>query len=538
MSNNPPSSNNNNMPTSFVNEGRRLATSPVTAKPITKRRKVNDNAKNDNDSKGKVKAKAVHKYIDPSSKYMVNTFLGTRYESINRYFRESQKTTEKNYLVMSTVLKKLISSIDNKTFTLNNGISKIEIIEKRLKDMEKKLLKTDQIQDASVQKLLQRCALLCKSTNSIEGYNALLEKHLNILIADYIGREGQINAAKAFAKLHGIDDYLDFDVFHEFEKIVTSLKKGRTCKYLIDWCNSNRSKLRKECIYLEMKCRVHEFSQLCLEEDKSNAVAYAVKHFSNTMKGLDSGDKDEFGNDGVSTSEHKMIEISKKAMGLLVFKHPATCGLPRYENMVSNSSWDNLIESFRQAWCVVTRIPNEPRLVCTLRIGLTVMKTAICKPNVRVNTGSKRKRGGSSSSSTNNKNSSSQSIMELNDSSGGGDGDTSKNRNQVNSLHRYVHNFSHKLSTHTHNNHDSCPVCDEHLGKFAANLPRAHKTQSMLICRLSGDVMDQSNPPMAFPNGQVYSLNAIKKMSVNDAVKCPNTGFTCTIDELRKVYIL
>ena len=56
MSNNPPSSNNNNMPTSFVNEGRRLATSPVTAKPITKRRKVNDNAKNDNDSKGKVKA--------------------------------------------------------------------------------------------------------------------------------------------------------------------------------------------------------------------------------------------------------------------------------------------------------------------------------------------------------------------------------------------------------------------------------------------------------------------------------------------------
>ena len=117
---------------------------------------------------------------------------------------------------MSTVLKKLISSIDNKTFTLNNGISKIEIIEKRLKDMEKKLLKTDQIQDASVQKLLQRCALLCKSTNSIEGYNALLEKHLNILIADYIGREGQINAAKAFAKLHNIDDYLDFDVFHEF----------------------------------------------------------------------------------------------------------------------------------------------------------------------------------------------------------------------------------------------------------------------------------------------------------------------------------
>ena len=52
--------------------------------------------KNDNDSKGKGKRqKAVHKYIDPSSKYMVNTFLGTRYESINRYFRESQKQRKK-----------------------------------------------------------------------------------------------------------------------------------------------------------------------------------------------------------------------------------------------------------------------------------------------------------------------------------------------------------------------------------------------------------------------------------------------------------
>ena len=108
-------SNNNseaNMPTSFVNEGRRLATSPVTAKPTTKRRKTGENKStssscSNNSSKN---SRVVNKYLDPSSKYMVNSFLATRYENINRYFRESQKSVEKNYLIMSTVLKKIISS--------------------------------------------------------------------------------------------------------------------------------------------------------------------------------------------------------------------------------------------------------------------------------------------------------------------------------------------------------------------------------------------------------------------------------------------
>ena len=259
-----------------------------------------------------------------------------------------------------------------------------------------------------------------------------------------------------------------------------------------------------------------------------NTIEQAIKH---ALKDLN----DE---DGVSTSEIKMVELSKQSMGLLVFKNPDKCGIARYENMVSNNSWEILIESFRKAWCVITRIPNEPKLACALRIGLTVMKTAVCKPNAFVNAGSKRKRGGSSGSghTSSAKPSNDSNITNESTVTASSNSRDSNNNSHITS-NAYINHFS-PTAMESHHNHDSCPVCDEHLGSFATNLPRAHKSQSMLICRVSGHVMNESNPPMAFPNGQIYSSNAIKKMSVNGAVKCPNTGFTCTVDALRRVFIL
>ena len=36
-------------------------------------------------------------------------------------------------------------------------------------------------------------------------------------------------------------------------------------------------------------------------------------------------------------------------------------------------------------------------------------------------------------------------------------------------------------------------------------VPSTHKVVSSLICRISGEVMDEHNPPVSLPNGQVYS---------------------------------
>ncbi|KAI9509052.1 CTLH/CRA C-terminal to lish motif domain-containing protein [Russula earlei] len=84
-----------------------------------------------------------------------------------------------------------------------------------------------------------------------------------------------------------------------------------------------------------------------------------------------------------------------------------------------------------------------------------------------------------------------------------------------------------------------CPVCDPWLGKLAEEVPFSHHVNSTIVCRLSGKIMDEDNAPMAFPNGYVYSREALEDMSAqNDGkVKCPRTQEECDFSNLKKVFI-
>lgn len=50
-----------------------------------------------------------------------------------------------------------------------------------------------------------------------------------------------------------------------------------------------------------------------------------------------------------------------------------------------------------------------------------------------------------------------------------------------------------------------CPVCDPNIRILANEVPFSHHANSTIVCRLSGKIMDEDNPPMAFSNGHVYS---------------------------------
>lgn len=84
-----------------------------------------------------------------------------------------------------------------------------------------------------------------------------------------------------------------------------------------------------------------------------------------------------------------------------------------------------------------------------------------------------------------------------------------------------------------------CPTCAEDVRVLAREVPMAHHVNSTLVCRISGDVMDSDNVPLAFPNGCVYSSKALAEMAKNnfDVCICPRTHETCGFSKLRKVYI-
>lgn len=85
----------------------------------------------------------------------------------------------------------------------------------------------------------------------------------------------------------------------------------------------------------------------------------------------------------------------------------------------------------------------------------------------------------------------------------------------------------------------NCPVCNEQFNLIAAPLPIALHSHSCLVCRVTGEIMNEDNPPMVLPNGFVYSKNAVTMISAKNGGKmvCPVTGLVCKVEELRKAFI-
>ncbi|KAF9435220.1 GID complex subunit containing RING finger motif [Entomortierella beljakovae] len=86
----------------------------------------------------------------------------------------------------------------------------------------------------------------------------------------------------------------------------------------------------------------------------------------------------------------------------------------------------------------------------------------------------------------------------------------------------------------------NCPVCDpDTFGALAADLPLSHHINSSIVCRISGQIMNEDNLPMALPNGYVYSFNALTEMADlnNGKITCPRTGSIYDRSQLKKVFI-
>ncbi|XP_044304106.1 E3 ubiquitin-protein transferase MAEA isoform X3 [Varanus komodoensis] len=83
-----------------------------------------------------------------------------------------------------------------------------------------------------------------------------------------------------------------------------------------------------------------------------------------------------------------------------------------------------------------------------------------------------------------------------------------------------------------------CPVCSKSLNKLAQPLPMAHCANSRLVCKISGDVMNENNPPMMLPNGYVYGYNSLLSVRQDDKVVCPRTKEVFNFSQAEKVYIM
>jgi hypothetical protein len=84
----------------------------------------------------------------------------------------------------------------------------------------------------------------------------------------------------------------------------------------------------------------------------------------------------------------------------------------------------------------------------------------------------------------------------------------------------------------------SCPVCCEPYATLAAHVPNVERAYSSLVCRLSGECMDDNNPPFVLPSGRVYSRKVLTALAESDALVDPCTGERLVLGQLRRAYFL
>eukprot|EP01147_Barroeca_monosierra_P003881 gene3881-6371_t len=72
------------------------------------------------------------------------------------------------------------------------------------------------------------------------------------------------------------------------------------------------------------------------------------------------------------------------------------------------------------------------------------------------------------------------------------------------------------------------------MGKLAHGLPLACHKSSRLFCRISGEKMDEHNPPYMLPNGQAL----VNMQEENQHIRCPVTEKVFQFNDCKRVYIV
>jgi macrophage erythroblast attacher len=346
----------------------------------------------------------------------------------------------------------------------------------------------------------------------------------------------------------GVEFVVDHDLHMQCHTIVNDLH-AHNVTTAIAWCTDNGSRLRRLASQLEFQLRLQEFVELVRSDKKLDAIQYAQSNL--TPISLQSEDE---------TTRKSMMESIQEAMATLAYKSPDQCGVESYSRLFSVERWETLKESFRTTFCLVYGIHNPPALCIALHAGLSSLNTRTCHRNREAAAASRKRRiasedeehstvasseaGESASSSTESKGdrqrqSESETAQQRSKKTKTitvGDSSTKSKASGKSKLSE-LRDVALSLQAPP-----VCPTCSDVGGQLCSSLPFAHHPHSRLVCRVTERVMDEHNPPVALPNGYVFSKHAIQQLTSQEGdvavITCPVTRDKFATSALKPVYIL
>ncbi|CAO1614774.1 unnamed protein product [Parajaminaea phylloscopi] len=457
-------------------------------------------------------------------------------------------------------------------------------------------------------------------------YQVWSDTRLHRMIIDWLLRRGYVESAQTFIKSRGIEAYTDLPVFKELFAIRASLipppESGvkSSCAVALAWCLENKVALRRFKSTLEFELRMQEFIDLCktrTPESLAQGVAYLRKHilplYKSALEALSKGQLSEKGagsgsaevtaeadgagedsdEDAAERAANAMIcERVSRIMGLLAVGP----GGWAYEEFYSPMRYSRLYESLLSAALHIYSLPPQPLLHIALSAGLSSLKVPACYGGEKAPTSSATPAGNAAAAATATSaaGEAASSLTESSAEPGEIDEDLMRDvRREVRAEHikHEAEGSRAKMSSVDFHIDDTrnidCPVCatvsfatsasgtasaaaTHHslgLGVLAREVPWSHHSNSVIVCRISGKVIDDSDEGggiVALPNGRVYSKRALEEASAAEGssgsgsdrarfldtpasssssssptgfVTCPRTRTAYPRSSMRKVYI-
>ena len=307
------------------------------------------------------------------------------YELFNKKYRSTQRTIEKEVSQVSAQVKELENNVVvqasrprvNGEVRSNVGQIKTLLtgVVDKLNQLKRKSMESISDEKESVYCCKRRLEHLKEDNVADEPFtncfdNPLLngcsprvrntefsKKHLDRMLVEHFLRCGYYDTAIKLAKETQIEDLTNIDLFLISRTVEESLVRRETMTCL-NWCQDNKSKLRKIKSTLEFNVRVQEFVELIREAKHLDAIKYARQHFSPLAQ------------------DDTLKKELPKVLGLLAFKQDTK--MEPYKSYFNEDRWYTLVKQFRKDNFELYGLSSTSVFALTLQCGLSVLKTPHC----------------------------------------------------------------------------------------------------------------------------------------------------------------
>uniref|UniRef100_A0A8D3EG68 E3 ubiquitin-protein transferase MAEA n=1 Tax=Scophthalmus maximus TaxID=52904 RepID=A0A8D3EG68_SCOMX len=406
--------------------------------------------------------------------------LKVPYETLNKRFRAAQKNIDRETSHVTMVVAELEKTLSSFP-VVDSVVSLLDGVVEKLSALKRKAAESIQAEDESAKLCKRRIEHLKEhSSDQPASVNLWKKKRMDRMMVEHLLRCGYYNTAVKLARQSGIEDLVNIEMFLTAKEVEESLERQETATCLA-WCHDNKSRLRK------MK------QDICiLLSQKKKHLVKSIEKLTNLFRLFLWQSCLEF-----SLRIQEFIELIRQNKRMDAVRHARkhfsqaeggqldevrqVMGMLAFPSDTHISPYKDLLDPARWKMLIQQFRYDNYRLHqlgnnSVFTITLQAGLSAIKTPQCYKEDG------------------------------------TSKN--------------------------PDCPVCSKSLNKLAQPLPMAHCANSRLVCKISGEVMNENNPPMMLPNGYVYGYNSLLSIRQDDKVVCPRTKEVFNFSQAEKVYIM